>query len=169
MSELEFRPRFRFSTPLPASEVNDRLARHASGDPRALVLGGTGQHISLSFPHQQQQAWTPQMDIDIETLDGRTMVRCLIGPAPSIWMLFVGGYMLCVVLALLGISIGVSQQVVGAEPWGFLMVVPTPFLAVALWGMAQVGKRKARADMRYLKNFVDTALGCDCFALSEQG
>lgn len=168
MTELEFRPRFRFSTSLEASEVMERIAvRVASNNPRGLLMGGTGRHISLAFPARDHRAWTPQMDIDIDTDSGRTVVRCLIGPAPAIWMLFVGGYLLCVVLALLGMSIGVSQQVVGVEPWGLLLAAPAPLLAVLLWGLAEAGKRRARADMHLLKRFVDHALGCDCFALSE--
>jgi hypothetical protein len=108
------------------------------------------------------------MDVDVEVLEGRTVVRCLIGPSPTIWMLFVGGYMFSASLALLGLSIGVSQQIVGADPWGFLLVAPTPFIALVLWLMAQGGKVRSRDEMRVLKVFVDDALGCDCFALAGQ-
>jgi hypothetical protein len=169
MTEFQFRPRFRFPTSLAPNTVKDRIGRQvAERNPRGLVLGGTGHHLVLTFPHRDIRSWTPQMDIDLEQLEGRTWVRCLIGPSPTIWMLFVGGYMLCAILALLGLSIGVSQQVVGAQTWGFWLVAPTPFLALGLWALAQVGKVRSRDDMHLLKHFVDEALGCDCFALAEQ-
>lgn len=169
MSDLEFRPRFRFHTPLSPDEVKGRVAaRIVSDNPQRLSLGGTGHHLVLNFPANMQRSWTPQMDVDVEVLDGRTMVRCLIGPSPTIWMLFVGGYMFSAILALLGLSIGVSQQIVGADPWGFLLVAPTPFFALVLWLMAQAGKVRSRDEMRVLKVFVDDALGCDCFALAGQ-
>ena len=169
MSDLEFRPRFRFITPLSAEEVKSRImARTRTQNPHALVLGGTGFHLVLNFPAKAQRSWTPQMDVDVEVLEGRTVVRCLIGPSPTIWMLFVGGYMFSAILALLGLSIGVSQQIVGADPWGFLLVAPTPFIALVLWLMAQGGKVRSRDEMRVLKVFVDDALGCDCFALAGQ-
>jgi hypothetical protein len=76
--------------------------------------------------------------------------------------------MFSAILALLGLSIGVSQQIVGADPWGFLLVAPTPFIALVLWLMAQGGKVRSRDEMRVLKVFVDDALGCDCFALAGQ-
>lgn len=112
------------------------------------------------------------MDIDMEVEEGTdadrlTMVRCQIGPMPSIWMFFVGGYMALCVFALLGISMGVSQQIVGSFAWGWWVALPTPFLALGLWILAQEGKRRARDEMRLLKHFVDGALGCDCFALAE--
>ena len=169
MSELEFRPRFRFRTPLSPEEVKRRIADRVSTiNPHGLVLTGTGHHLVLNFPHHAQRSWTPQMDVDVESDQGVTWVRCLIGPSPTIWMLFVGGYMFSTILALLGLSIGVSQQIVGADAWGFLMVAPTPFIALMLWLMAQAGKRRSRDEMRTLKVFVDQALGCDCFALAMQ-
>ncbi len=169
MSELEFRPRFRFKTPLAPDEVKRRIAeRISNSNPDGLKLGGTGHHLVLDFPSTAQRSWTPQMDVDIEQVEGSTWVRCLIGPSPTIWMLFVGGYMGATILALLGLSIGVSQQIVGADAWGFLMVAPTPFIALGLWLMAQAGKRRSREEMRTLKIFVDQALGCDCFALAMQ-
>jgi hypothetical protein len=82
-------------------------------------------------------------------------------------MLFVGGYLALCVIALLGIAMGASQQVVGAFAWGWWVALPTPFLALTLWLMAQEGKRRAQDDMLDLKHFVDAALGCDCFALAE--
>lgn len=173
MSDLEFRPRFRFRSVLHPDVIRDRIRFRVRDDnPHRLELGGTGHHHVLRFPHAAQHAWTPQMDIDLdmEQVQGHetmTIVRCQIGPAPSIWMLFVGGYIALCVIALLGISIGTSQQVVGAFAWGWWMALPTPFLALVLWGLAQEGKRRAKDQMRLLKHFVDDALGCDCFALSE--
>ncbi|MBL7963340.1 MAG: hypothetical protein JNM31_05775 [Flavobacteriales bacterium] len=169
MTELEFRPRFHFFTPLAADEVKRRIAAHVVDDNAlGLQLKGTGHHLILQFPVNSQRSWTPQMDLDVEVEEGRTRVRCLIGPSPSIWMLFVGGYLGCVVLALLGISIGVAQGIVGAPVWGYLLVAPTPFIALVLWLLAQEGKRRSQDAMRALKTFVDEALGCDCFRLAEE-
>lgn len=169
MTELEFRPRYRFDLPLPPEEVKARIRTHVSAhNPHGLVLGGTGHHLVLTYPPAELRSWTPQMDIDLEVSEGRTWVRCLIGPAPTIWMLFVGGYMLSTILALLGLSIGVSQQIVGAPAWGFWMVAPTPFIALGLWLLAQAGERRSKSAMHRMKRFVDEALGCDCLALAAQ-
>jgi hypothetical protein len=173
MSELEFRPRFRFRTPLDPAIIKQRLQDRVRADnPHMLRLGGTGYHLSLQFPHTVQRSWTPQMDIDVEVeqlpaKEAVTIVRCQIGPMPTVWMLFVGGYIFLCVIALLGISMGASQQVVGTFAWGWWVALPTPFLALVLWLLAQEGKRRSKGSMRTLKEFVDGALGCDCFALAE--
>ena len=96
MSELEFRPRFRFRTSLGPDVIGDRLRSKVRDDnPAGLRLGGTGHHHTLRFPYQAQRSWTPQMDIDLEVEqrpdeEPVTIVRCQIGPSPSISMLFVG-------------------------------------------------------------------------------
>lgn len=170
MSELAFRPRFRFGTPLSAAEVEARIRSHLKGPAsKQLRLGGTVGHLVIDYQPRLQRSWSPQMDVDVSTEEGRTLVRCQIGPAPSIWMLFIGGYLLCIILALLGSSIGVSQQIVGAEPWGYLMVLPAPFLAIALFILARVGKERAREQTHRLKRALDEALGCDCIALADEG
>ncbi|MEX1132510.1 MAG: hypothetical protein WEC15_04725 [Flavobacteriales bacterium] len=175
MSELEFRPRFRFRTGLAPEVIKQRIQEWVrDNNPAQLRLGGTGHHLSLQFPHGVQRSWTPQMDIDVELEqlpDEKpvSIVRCQIGPMPTVWMLFVGGYIFLVVIALLGISMGASQQVVGAFAWGWWVALPTPFLAVVLWLVAQEGQRRSKAEMGLLKHFVDDALGCDCFALAEAG
>lgn len=173
MSELKFRPRFRFRTPLMPDVIKQMIQDQVfNNNPSSLRLCGVGHHLSLQFPADVQRIWTPQMDIDLELeqLPGTppvSIVRCQIGPLPSVWMLFVGGYILLATLALLGISMGTSQQIVGAAPWGWWVALPTPFLAVVLWLLAQEGKRRSRDEMRLLNDFVDQALGCDCMALAE--
>ncbi len=175
MSELEFRPRFRFRSPLTPEVIKQRIQdRVRENNPSRLRLGGTGHHLSLQFPPGAQRSWTPQMDLDVELeqLPGQkpmSIVRCQIGPMPTVWMLFVGGHMFLVVVALLGISMGASQQVVGTFAWGWWMALPTPFLALVLWLLAQEGKRRSKGEMGLLKHFVDDALGCDCFDLAEPG
>ena len=173
MSDLEFRPRFRFRTLMSPETIRQRIQDHVQKQrPTGLRSSGTGYHLSLQFPAHEQHSWTPQLDLDMEVehLPGEgpvTIVRCQIGPMPTIWMLFVGGYLSLCVIALIGISIGTSQQIVGAFTWGWWLALPTPFLALFLWLLAQEGKRRSREEMHRLKAFVDEALGCDCFALAE--
>jgi hypothetical protein len=84
-------------------------------------------------------------------------------------MLFMGGYLLITLVGLLGATLGMAQQMVDDTPWGYFLVAPMPVIGLGLWLLAQGGKRRSKDEMRTLKNFVDQALGCDCFALSEHG
>ena len=167
MSELEFRPRFRFRTPLAAEDVVARVRGHQAGErgPRA---GGTGNHLTLRFPANLRRSWTPEMSIYVEPDAAGSRVRCLIGPASGIWMMFVGGYLFWSFVAIVGIALGASQRTLDGTPWGYWLILPAAVGSVIMFGMVQEGKRRSRDDMRTLKRFVDDALGCDCIRLADE-
>ncbi len=86
---------------MAGAEITDRISeRLRQENPRGLWLKNAHYHITLNFPHTGSEAWTPQMDINFEEApEGRTVVRCLIGPTSGIWMLFTAGYVGLTLLA----------------------------------------------------------------------
>jgi len=159
MSELEFRPRSRFATALPPTEVKARISGLITAEnPDKLVLGGSGHHLVLGFQEVQRHVWTPRMDIDISEAEQGTIVHCLIGPAPNVWMLFMAGYLVITLIGLTGITLGMAQQLLGITVWGYLLAAPMPFFGLGLWLLAQGGKRRSRPEMHALKAFMDRAM-----------
>lgn len=167
-----FRPRFKFVSPLSGEAIAERIRAWLSkNDHGGIWMKDTHMHLLLNFPRRTSEAWTPQMDISFEPLeDGRTVVRCLIGPVSTIWMLFAGGYLALSLLGLTGITLGIAQHLLGHTPWGYYVV---PFVVICLGVLVHLertGRRRAQADMLHLKRVVDEALGCDCLKLAtEQG
>jgi len=165
-----FRPQFKFESDLKGTGITDRITELLGQEnPRGLWLKNAHYHILLSFPRRSAEAWTPQMDINFEELpNDRTLVRCLIGPAPSIWMLFAAGYIGFTLLSLTGITLGAAQLMLHQTPWG-LYAVPGMLLCMAcMIYLERTGRERALDDMRFLKEFVDQALGCDCLKLAEE-
>lgn len=165
-----FRPRFKFRTDLAPDEIAQRIGQRLREDnPRGLWLKDAHYHIVLSYPERTAEAWTPQMDINFEELpDKRTLVRCLIGPGPGIWMLFAGGYVGLALLGLTGATLGIAQLMMHKSAWGFYaLVLVVPLIAFMIY-MELTGRERAVGDMRYLKEFVDRSLGCDCLKLAEE-
>jgi hypothetical protein len=169
MSMLEFRPRFRFESPLRPDEVARRIQQRVKDqNPQGLWVKNAHYHLTISFPSKSTEAWTPQMDINFEDLpNGNTLIRCLIGPSPGIWMLFAAGYLVLTLLGLTGITLGLSQWTVGDTPWGFWALPLAAVGVVVMVVLARTGHQRAHDEMRLLKRFVDEALGCDCFKLAE--
>lgn len=163
MSELEFRPRSRFATSMSVKEVKARISGQITTDnPDKLVLGGSGQHLVLGFSEVQHHVWTPRMDIDISEVEDGSVVRCLIGPAPNVWMLFMAAYLVITLIGLTGLTLGMAQQLLKITVWGYFLALPMPFFGVGMWLLAQAGKRRSRAEMDVLKAFMDrTVHGTD--------
>ncbi|MBK6831545.1 MAG: hypothetical protein IPG92_12780 [Flavobacteriales bacterium] len=164
------RPRFKFQSQLAGTEITKRISdRLREENPCELWLKNAHYHITLNFPRRTAQAWTPQMDINFEDLgNGRTLVRCLIGPGPGIWMLFAAGYVGLTLLGLTGITLGLAQQLLHETPWGFFFL---PFVLAGAGTMVyleRTGRARAQNDMRVLKDTVDRALECDCLKLAEE-
>ena len=174
MSELRFRPRFRFRTPLHPDAIRDRLrAQVRDANPAAYRLKGNLPHMILQHPPDQQRLWTPQLDIDLEMeqepgQETFTVVRCMIGPAPTVWMMFMGGYIALALLATFGLAIGYPQLRLNESPWGLYGAAFLMTAGLVLWLLAQVGKHQAREQMRALLRFMDASLGCDCLAAAEE-
>ena len=164
MSDPRFRPRFQFRTPLHPDAVRDRLrARVREQNPAGYRLKGNLPHMILQHPPEQQHLWTPQMDIDLEMeqepgQETFTIVRCMIGPAPTVWMSFMGGYIALGLLATFGLAIGYPQLRLNASPWGLYGAGILLAAALGLWLLAQAGKQRARDQMRAQKRFVEEAL-----------
>ncbi|MFN3874674.1 MAG: hypothetical protein ACK4L7_02030 [Flavobacteriales bacterium] len=173
MADLRFRPRFRFRTPMHPDEIRDRLRGAVrERNPAGFRLRGNLPHMVLQYPAEARRLWTPQMDIDLEMdqepgQETFTVVRCLIGPAPHVWMMFMGGYIALAFLAVIGLSIGYPQLRLQQWPWGLYGGAVLLAAALALWLLAQAGKRQAREEMLAMKRFLDAALGCDCLAAAE--
>lgn len=165
-----FRPRFRFESDMDAAMITDRIGQRLQAEnPRKIWAKNTRDHVTLAFQPNGAEAWTPEMDLSFEALEnGNTMVRCLIGPSPGIWMLFAGGYLALILLGLTAITLGVAQLMLKHAAWGFYLV-PVVVLGIGvLFYLERTGRRRARSDMHFLKDFVDKALGCDCLKLAEE-
>lgn len=171
MSTLEFRPRFRFQTPLPSDEIVNRVKTHLKEkNPEDIRSRMIDTHLVLRISPETRHFWSPQADVSLETLDeGGTLVRCLFGPVPTVWTMFMFFYALLGFVALIGLMIGFSQWSLDESAWAFWLVPGTLIPAGLLYFAAWEGKRLAHDEMRLLKNFLDEALGCDCFALAEAG
>lgn len=157
---LEFRPRFKFEISLSQEEITHRLQQKLETDnPDGLRVSKVSYHIILRPNPDKRHFWSPQLDINMEHLDeNHTLVRCLIGPMPTVWTMYVFLYGGLGLGALVALMAGFSQWALNHNPWAF-WVLPFCILGLTLMILfAQFGQRLARDEMRMLKQFLDEAL-----------
>lgn len=167
MSKLEFRPRYKFKSPLTIEEIASRVMKTVeSENPDGLLLKKVHDHLVLDIPEEARHYWSPHMDINLEKEGDDTIVRCMIGPSPTVWTMFMFFYGFFGFASFVGLTLGMSQWTLKKSMWGF-WVLPVALLGmVAMYFISYEGKKLARDEMRTLKKFFDGALGCDCFQLS---
>lgn len=158
MSVIEIRPRFEQFIPLPSAELRERLAA-ALQHPEAEIRGVVYEHYALlTIPHEKRHFWSPQMNLSIEPTPDGTTVRGLIGPHPTVWLMFTFIYALLAFISLIVLITGFSRVNLGlAAPE--LWVLPfTGGLALALYFAAKTGERLGRQEMEALYHFLGKAL-----------
>jgi hypothetical protein len=169
MPTLEFRPRFKFTTTLTPEEIINSVADQLkNNNPEGYVARMISYHITMRIAIAKRHFWSPQMDINLERTERDTIVRCLIGPVPTVWTLFVFIYSILGLGGFVALMIGFSQWSLNHYAWGFWFA---PFSLVGcglMFWFAQWGKSMAKAQMRGLKLFFDQSLKCDCFVLSKE-
>ena len=169
MTKLEFRPRYKFKSPLSTVDITTRVEKSIDTDnPENLLLKKVHDHLVLELPPESRHYWSPHMDVNLEEEGGETMVRCMIGPAPTVWTLFMFFYGFFGFASFVGLTLGMSQWTLNKEMWGFWILPAALVGMTVMYFISYEGKKLARDEMRTLKQFFDRALGCDCFQLAVQ-
>jgi hypothetical protein len=160
-----FRPRFRFYTDLSVETVHEKvIKRLEENNPKRFVYGKILQHHRvLKYPQSSRDFFTPQMDIAVEKEDGKTLVRCLIGPAPIIWTFFMFAYGILGTIALFSGFFWGSYAMLGKSSMLYLPALISLLLMLGLYIGVKVAKANTKPEMEKLKQFLDKSLGCDCF------
>lgn len=173
MSDGSLRPRYKFSTDLPAAEIRERL-RTAVKDPDKNPLGlqqrSVSNHIIVVLPRRHKHFWSPTLDVNFEDLpNNRTLVRVLIGPEPSIWTMFMFLYTVGGLAVVAGMVLGYSQYILGHDLY-WLLLIPAGLLWIGFfYGAGLLGKNRAQKQMRILKEFMEEAIGQPVFHEEETG
>lgn len=171
MSKLEFRPRFKFRTPLTIDSIKQKLLSESETTAsQGLILRKAKDHLVLDIANEDRHFWSPHMDISLEMdeYSDLTLVRCLIGPSPTVWTMFMFFYGFFGFLAFVGLTLGMSQWTLKKDMWGFWLLPVALVGMLIMYFVSYEGKKLSRDEMRKLKLFVDRALNCDCFVLAEE-
>lgn len=167
MSAIEMRPRFRFESPLSMRDIVGKFRHKLQNDnPMRFHASLLDFHIVVKYPKEKRHFWSPQLDISLEeNLEtGKTLLRCMLAPAPSVWTMFMFFYAVTGFAALIGLMLGISQISLDHWAWGFFVMGGGLIGIVVLWLLAKEGQHLAKDESWQLKQFIDEALDCDCMA-----
>ncbi len=152
------RPRFEILANMGVQDAAESLAR-ALADPESGVEGIAGRaSAQVNIPDDEADYWSPELQIQIDEVDGRARLRGRIGPHPHVWMLFMGLHLLVAFAGLAGLMFGLAQLVMGVSPWALWAVPAAVLLSAFVAGAAFIGQGLGTAHVYRLRAFVDQAL-----------
>ena len=158
MASIQLRPRFRAQTALSLAELTGKLRTELERQD-ALFDGKVLKEFAVQrILANDQHYWSPELSLQLEQLEDRTLVRGLFGPRPAVWTMFAGFYTFTIFLSLIALLYGLSQWSLNMEPYG-LWLLPVPLvLLVSAYATALVGQRLGHEQMQELHRFVDQTL-----------
>jgi len=153
----EITPRFRLrvDAPLPDSVLGEIKAM-AIPEP---TVSGTyaDKYTIIRIPSWERNYWSPELQIHASLdheKENHTLLRCVVGPSQSVWMLIMFLYSFTILITLFGGMFGLVQYSVEKSSY-FLWIWPIGIIAVGtLFAISKIGQLKARNQTLHLVSFL---------------
>lgn len=153
----QIRPRFKLQASQSKEELIDVIKVHGVNDP-TVVCSSYARFIKLKIPKKDQHYWSPVVSLSFDTLDGKTIVRGLIGPNENVWLMFTFFYAAVGILGTIG-SIYAFTEWSLHSTLSYLWIIPiTTVLLLSIFFTAKFGKRQGQTQMLHLLRFLRSAL-----------
>lgn len=154
---VRVRPRYRRITGAEPEIVIGQILKGLVA--RKGVSGNTLEnHAYLHIPKEEQHYWSPEFDITVEKTEEGSLVRGVVGPKAKVWTMFMFFYSAVIVLLFLGLSMGVSQWMLGMDA-PILWSIPA---CIVLWILivlaAKFGQYKGKVQTERLWQFLENAV-----------
>ncbi len=86
--EIVLRPRFTMEFQHPMESLIE-IFQASKKNEDGVVVTQVEHHVFLKIPKDKQHFWSPQLDLEFSSFeDGKTTMRGLFGPKPTVWTMF---------------------------------------------------------------------------------
>lgn len=157
-SQLRLRPRFKKKVDFTIDEVKERIANSVKANSEKCNGKIVDNHVILKIPLVQQHYWSPQLTLELQKENEKTIVRGLFGPKPAVWTMFVFFYSGFGFLTLMGLIFGLSQMMLKMNPYGLWSVPIGGSILIGLFIMSKIGQGFSQDQMRQLDDVLMNSL-----------
>lgn len=155
---LRVRPRYKRITSLPPCQVIDQILEGLI-EKRGVAGSTLDNHAYLQIPKDDQHYWSPEFHVTVEKQENnQTLVRGVLGPKPKVWTMFMFLYSAVIVLFFLGLSMGVSQWMLGMYAPVLWSIPACVVLWIFILVAAKFGQFKGKAQTEILWRFLNDAI-----------
>jgi hypothetical protein len=159
MTSIRTRPRFKIISNLSQEELKERIKKHLRNNKDSGVVGHVFDiHCSFDIA-ENRHFWSPHLNVNFdENEEGGTLIRGRYGPPPSIWTIFLLGYMALGLLFTFIAMFGLSKLALGQDA-EILWILPLVFAAIlTLWLFGQTGQKLGVEQTFRIHQFLEEAI-----------
>jgi hypothetical protein len=158
MSSSGFRPVFEYKVSTSQPQALQQMRRALEDSDAPIRWKFVGSHLVIWFDDSQRHFWSPWFDVELRDDSGQTRIFGRFSPHPSIWTGFMLAWLASLVLFFFSLVVGISQQLIAQQPWGYYLLPVWLGVALVLWLVARTGQRLAESEMQLLRQLLDKAL-----------
>ena len=158
MNKIAIRPRFKIEIKMPKYELITRISEEIKSCNGRCDINLLRNHIIFKIPEDMQHFWSPELSIEIEESEEKSVLHCILGPRSAIWTLFATFYGLSLFAGLIGIVFGFSQWSIGNYPYGFWLVPASVILIALAYLIAITGQKLSYNEMLFLRRKLERAI-----------
>ena len=152
------RPTYLLESAISADALMECLQRAFAQHPDEFQSQFRRGHAMVSILESKRHFWSPWLHLETHEMDQGCLLRVRFSPHPSIWTGFMFAYLALVVVGFFALMMGISQQLAQQSPWAYWVIPGCLAIAVILWLASQAGQRLANAEMRRMKEVIESCL-----------
>lgn len=159
LNRILLKPRFRIELDASEEEVIKRF-REKLGE-KDCIYGSkiVDHHIVIDVPKSDEHFWSPQLHVEVEKEEEKTIVKGILGPKPKIWTFFIFLHFAVAVTFFVFFVVFYSRWSLDQDyEFYMVMCLLMPVLWVVLYFFGQLGKKFGYKQMVGLHNFLIKAI-----------
>ncbi|WP_435354312.1 hypothetical protein [Emticicia sp. SJ17W-69] len=159
MTSFRVRPKFKIVSEKRINEIVKLLTNKLGVTTQPVEGKVFSTHGLLRIKPTEQHYWSPQLSISFEETEGsKTIIRGMYGPHPSVWAVFLMGYVLFGLGMFFITMVGLVRLSLKLDA-SILWIVPFLFGGmVILWLLAQAGQKVGVEQTFIIHHFFEDAI-----------
>lgn len=112
-------------------------------------------HVIIDVPKEEDHFWSPQMHVEIEKEESKTVVKGVLGPKPKVWTFFMFLHFAVAIAFFVFFVIFYSKWSLQQDyTFAMVMCIMMPIIWVILYFVGQLGKKFGYRQMVELHDFL---------------
>lgn len=156
---LEIRPRFKLlikNQEIP-KDLLEEIKENSKIDETVRVVKTYSTHLDIHVPKSEETFWSPVLQLNFDKPDEGhgILLRCLIGPQQSHWLMFVFIYGILSVIGFFSGVYGLTRYIQFDEFTPWLYSLPVSIIIItAIYIMVKVAQKSKHQEIVHLVRFL---------------
>ena len=159
VNKVLLKPRFKMEFDEKEAVILDKFKSNLESGNCKYCSQIVGHHVIIDVPTEEEHFWSPQMHVEIEKEEGKTIVRGILGPKPKIWTLFMFFHFIVAITFFIFFVIFYTKwSLKGDYTFALIMCIVMPIIWLVLYFVGQLGKKFGYDQMVDLHDFLMNTL-----------